>query len=387
VAVKIVRQANQIALIGAPTSAAAHSSGLERAPERLRAAGLVERLSAAGFQVTDLGDIPPQLFQEDEESPRARNIGPVVAALEALRPRVEQAFKSGALPVVLGGDDTIALATLAGVRRYLRAASLLYFDSDADLNTPATTPTGRLDGMVVAHIIGRGAPELVRFWSEPPLAREPEVVLFGLERLDPGEREFLERSMIRRYPAAEIHRLGASAAAEAALRSLHAARTDFVLHLDVDILSSEDFSACNFPGTGGLRLEQVRQALEICASAKTMAALDLCEYNPERDADGQGAKLLVELLVAVLSARLAALTAPPVPAAAPAEEPAVPAGGLEKAAAPETSAPAEAQAAPTQPEKIEDLPQEVQNIGEPAVTESEPSNAAEPPAEKNSAAG
>lgn len=309
-AVKIIRQPNKIALIGAPTSAASHFPGLERAPGALRAAGLVERLQQTGHEVTDLGDIPPQLFQEDEENPHARNVGPVLAALEALKPRVEQAYKSGALPVVLGGDCIVALATLAGVRRYVRQVSLLYCDSDADLNTPTTTPSGRFDGMVVAHVIGRGAAELVRFWSEPPLVREPDVALFGTARLDPPEREFLERSMMRRFLATDIQRLGPAAAARAALDSLHAASANFVLHLDVDVISQEDFAACNFPGTGGLRLDAIREALEVMAQLKTLAALEVTAYNPERDPDGSGAKLLVELLAGILAARLAALTAP-----------------------------------------------------------------------------
>ncbi len=309
-AVKIIRQPKKIALIGAPTSAGSHFPGLERAPGALRAAGLVERLQQAGYEVNDLGDIPPQLFQEDEENPRARNVGPALAALEALKPRVEQAYKLGELPLVLGGDCIVVLATLAGVRRYLRSVSLVYCDSDADLNTPATTPSGRIDGMVVAHVVGRGAPELVRFWSEPPLVREPDVALFGTARLDPPEREMLERSTMRRFTAADIQRQGAAAAAKAVLDSLHAGSANFVLHFDVDIISQEDFAACNFPSSGGLRLDAVREALEVIAQQKTLAALEVTAYNPERDPDGSGAKLLVDLLARVLAVRLAALTAP-----------------------------------------------------------------------------
>ena len=155
-AVKIVRQPNKIALIGVPTSAGAHGPGLEKAPGALRAAGLTERLQTAGYEVTDLGDCPAQAFQPDEEHPRARNLNAVQAALNALRPLVEQATKSGALPLVLGGDCTIALGTIAGLRRYYRGVSLIYCDRDADLNVPATSPSGCLHGMVVAHITGRG---------------------------------------------------------------------------------------------------------------------------------------------------------------------------------------------------------------------------------------
>ena len=105
-------------------------------------------------------------------------------SLNDLRPRVEAAVKSGALPLVLGGDCISVLATIAGTRRYHRNVSLIYVDRDAHLNVPATSPSGNIDGMVISQVIGRGAPELVRFWGEPPLVREPDIALFGFERLD-----------------------------------------------------------------------------------------------------------------------------------------------------------------------------------------------------------
>src|SRR5208337_325690 len=119
-------------------------------------------------------------------------------------------LKSGALVLVLGGDCTQIIALIAGARRYYRHVNLLWFDRDADLNTPASTPSGRLDGMVLASIIGRGSPELVRFWGEPPLVREPDTVIFGLERLDPPEQRFLARSPMRHVFAADSQAKGIS---------------------------------------------------------------------------------------------------------------------------------------------------------------------------------
>ena len=310
-AVKIVPQPNKIALVGAPTSAAALMPGHERAPAALRAAGLVERLQAIGYEVTDLGDCAPQVSRPDDEHPRARNLPAVLAALNDLKPRVEVAVKSGALPVVLGGDCIIALATLAGVRRYYRNVSLVYMDRDADVNVPATTPSGCVDGMVVSHAVGRGAPELVRFWGDPPLVREPDVALFGIERLDAPEAELLARSPIRRYLAADVQQQGPAAAAEAALERVHVANHEFVLHLDVDVISAEDFRATNYAAPGGLRLEEVRQALEVFVRQKNLAAVELSTYNPDLDADCSAARVLVELLAGALGARLAALGGSP----------------------------------------------------------------------------
>ncbi|HXQ25181.1 MAG TPA: arginase family protein [Candidatus Acidoferrales bacterium] len=342
-AVKIVRQPNKIALLGAPTSAAAMSAGHEGAPAALRAAGLIERLRSIGFEVSDFGDDPTQLYQPDEESPRARNVSRVLAVLEALKPRVEQAVKSGALPVILSGDCSVVLATIAGARRYFRHVSLIYMDRDADLNTPATTSSGSVDGMVISHVIGQGAAELVRFWGEPPLVREPDLALFGVDRLDPAEEEALRRAPLRVYLAADIQRKGGAAAAEAAIERVHGNGHEFVLHFDVDVIA--DFQATNNPGTSGLRLEEVRAALGVFAKQKHLAAIDVSAYNPAKDSDGSGAKLIVDLLADVLTERLAALqpAAPAEPVAvadvAPPDSPGVPSATTPASSASETALP------------------------------------------------
>ena len=319
-AVKIVRQPNKLALIGAPSSAAAFSSGSEKAPAALRAAGLVERLQSIGYEVTDLGDCALRLFADDEEHKRARNIPEIVASLNDLKPRAELAVKSGALVLVLGGDCTQIVALLTGARRYYKHINLLWFDRDADLNTPASTPSGRLDGMALAGVIGKGSPELVRFWGEPPLVREPDTVIFGLSRVDPPEQEFLARSPMRHVYAADIQAKGAAVVAQGALGLLHADARDFMLHLDLDVIAQEEFPATNVPDSGGLSFADVQASLIEFAKHKNLLALDVAQYNPDRDPDGSGASKLIELLTDVLAARLAALGAPvaPAPVATPA---------------------------------------------------------------------
>jgi len=307
VAAKIVRQPNKIALLGAPTSAAAMSAGHEEAPAALRSAGLIDRLRAAGYEVSDLGDDPPQLYKPDDESPRARNLPRVIAALEALKPRVEQAVKSTALPIILSGDCSVALATVAGTRRYFRNVSMIYMDRDADLNTPATTPSGCVDGMVVSHLTGTGAAEMVRFWGEPPLVREPDLALFGVARLDPAEEQLLTKLPLRCFQATDVQRMGAAAAAQAAVERIHANGYEFILHFDVDVIA--DFQATNYPGTGGLSLEEVREALDVFATQKHLAAIEVTAYNPTKDVDGSGAKLIIDLLSSALAKRLEALKA------------------------------------------------------------------------------
>jgi arginase len=303
-AVKIVRQPKKIALIGAPSSAAAFGTGTEKSPAALRAAGLTEKLQNAGFEVTDYGDCAPRLFADDEEHRRARNLREIVAGLNDLKPRVEIAVKTGAFVLVLGGECVQAIALLAGARRYYKHVNLFWVDRDADLNTPASTPSGRIDGMVVAHIIGKGSPELVRFWGEPPLVREPDVTLFGLARLDPPEEEFLVRSPMRHVEASAVQAKGPDAAARDALNHLHADAREFALHLDLDVIAQEELPAVMVPGSGGLTFDEMRAALKEIVRHKNALGMDIAQFNPEKDPSSDCAKRIVELLVEALSARL-----------------------------------------------------------------------------------
>lgn len=307
-AVKIIRQPKKIVLIGAPSSAAANAAGAEAAPQALRAAGIAARLSQIGYEVTDAGDIPVQTFQPDDNSPRARNVRPTVKSLEALQPHVERAVKAGALPIVLGGDCTLTIAVLAGIRRYYKEVSLIWCDSDVDMNTPATTPSGHLHGMVVAHIAGQGAAELVRFFKEPPLVREPDIAIFGLSRTDPGEQAWLDSSPMRKFSPAEIREMGAARAAEAALDRIHIFKRQWVLHFDVDVLAAEDMPATYYPAADGLRREEAGAALEVFLRNPNLAAVTLTSYVPSADADGAAAARLLDLFVGAMAARYHALT-------------------------------------------------------------------------------
>jgi arginase len=316
-AVKIVRHFNKVALIGAPSSAAAFLPGSEKAPAALRAAGIVEKLHSIGYEVTDYGDCPAHLFADDDEHKRARNIPEIVASLNDLKPRAELAIKSGALVIVLGGDCTQIVGLLTGARRYYKHINLLWLDRDADLNTPASTPSGRLDGMALASIIGRGSPELVRFWGDPPLVREPDAVIYGLLRVDPAEVDFLTRTPLRHVYAVDIQASGATKAAQGALGLLHADTREFMVHLDADVIAQEDFAATNVPDSGGLSFAEVEASLSEFAKHKNLLGIDVAQYNPDKDPDGSGARKIIELLAIALSARLTAL-APP--AASPATD-------------------------------------------------------------------
>jgi hypothetical protein len=134
--------------------------------------------------------------------------------------------------------------------------------------------------------------------------REPDVALFGFERLDAPEVQYLAASPLRRHASLEVSTVGAAAAARLALERVHAAKHEFVLHFDVDVINSSEFPWTNFPGEGGLDLNDVRDALRVFASQPNLAALVMAGYNPDLDADGQGARKLIDLLADALSTRL-----------------------------------------------------------------------------------
>ena len=150
--------AGPLALVGVPTSAGTHGPGQEKAPGALRAAGLVPALEAAGAEVRDEGDLPVAMYRAAVADPRQRDLEGVAEVAGRVAGRVAEVLGRGMTPLVLGGDCTITLGVVAGFARHADDLGLLYFDGDADLSTPATTGSGVLDSMVVAHLLGEGAP-------------------------------------------------------------------------------------------------------------------------------------------------------------------------------------------------------------------------------------
>lgn len=358
-AAKLIRQPDQLVLVGVPTSAAAAAAGVERGPAAFRAAGILERLQETGYQVTDPGDLPETLFQEDPESPRARNLKNVLAMLDVLRVRIEQSARAHAFPVVLGGDATIALALVAGLRRQAASLALVHFGRCADLHTPMRTEDGLVEPMTVSHLVGQGAPEMVRFWKDPPLVRQPDIVLFGLGETDEIDRERLGRVAVRRLPLEKIRSQGAQAAAETALDRLRAASRDFVVHLGLDVFSPEEVPGCPRGVAGGLSLAEVTEALNCLAARPSFAGLSVSGYDSALDPEGRGAKAVVDVVVGALAARYAALTRPET------EEP--------------EAAPAEAAEATAEPEKEQKPPEAEATPAAPPETEKEKEPAAEAP--------
>lgn len=216
--------------------------------------------------------------------------------------RVDRALANRRTPFVLGGDCSLSLGVIAGLLRHRARVGLLYFDGDADLNTPETTLSGAFDGMVLAHALGRGEPQLAGLGPRCPLLSEKDIVLFGYDVesgwIDPPELEALKRSRISKYALPEVQANAAAAARDAL--SLLESRTDAVLvHFDVDVMN---FPATDVPHPRGLDPASAFAALSVFATAPTCAGLVVTELNAERDPDGSYTELLAHGLVESLAA-------------------------------------------------------------------------------------
>jgi arginase len=295
-----VCRAKPLALIGVPSSAGARRTGQEEGPAAFRAAGLLERLRTKGLEVSDLGDLPSVSFRPDPEHPRQQNLALVVDVVRQVADRVDQALASRRSPLVLGGDCSLSLGVIAGLLRHYRRLGLLYFDADLDLNTPETTPSGVFDGMVLAHILGRGLPELAEIGPRCPLLSEEDIVPFGYDTasgwIDPPELEILERSRMLSYPLARV-RADPAAAARDALRRLERRSDAILVHFDVDVM---DFPAVDVPHPRGLDAESAFTALEIFVGSPSCAGVVVTELNPVEDPDRAHTARLVDGLVEAL---------------------------------------------------------------------------------------
>ena len=294
----------KLSILGVPSSIGARSAGTEKGPAALRRAGLRERLLSGGHDVEDRGDQEETPFTPDTDPSRRKmqNLPGVAAMARILADRVELVLRQDRRLVILGGDCTLALGSVAGISRVHPGAGLAYLDRDAELNTPASTPSGILDGMVLSHLLGRGAPELARMGPVFPLVRPGRLALLGVERLDPQEVPVFEALPSLRVRGPEIRRNGAVAVARGALRRVAGENGLFYVHLDVDAIDSGEMPAVDFPAPGGISGENARDLLSVMAASPGFLGIEVTNFNPDRDPGGAAAARVVEILGAALDA-------------------------------------------------------------------------------------
>lgn len=294
----------KVAILGAPLDLGTERRGVDMGPSALRYSGLEERLEKIGLKVEDFGNVEAEMPElapvRDEE---ARFLPAILATCAQIARRVtDLAQEDGTLPLVLGGDHSIAMGTIAGLHAAYGPGGVLWIDAHGDLNRPQTSPSGNVHGMPLAAALGACGFELEGF-APPPWVEANRVALVGVRSLDPGEKELVRERGIRVLTMADIDRRGIAGVMRDALETV--AGPGFVhVSLDVDVCDPEIAPGVGTPVRGGLSYREAHLAMELIAEWGMLTSLEVVEVNPILDHAGSTGQLAVELVASALGARI-----------------------------------------------------------------------------------
>jgi arginase len=294
----------EIAIIGATLDLGQGRRGVDMGPSAIRNAGLEERLVSLGYDVHDEGNVETAVAEATAlRDERARFLPEIHDTCERIAARVAGATARGALPLVLGGDHSVALGTLGGLASVHGPGGVLWIDAHSDINTPETSPSGNVHGMGLAAALGlAGGGFASDAWPLPAL--DPRrVALVGTRQLDDGERRLLRDAGVRVFTMSEIDRIGIERAVRESLDLIGGA--PFVhVSLDMDALDPEIAPGVGTPVRGGLTYREAHLALELVAESGLAGSLEVVEVNPILDRENTTALTAVELVASALGARI-----------------------------------------------------------------------------------
>ena len=292
--------AKQVAIIGAALDLGSGRRGVDMGPSAIRYAGIDERLTGLGYTCLDWGNVETAVLDATAvEDERARYLPEIKAACALVAALVERALEEHHLPLVLGGDHSVALGTLGGLARAHGApGGVLWIDAHGDLNSPDDSPSGNVHGMPLAAALGEGGDLFANGWDLP--AVDPaRVALVGVRLLDPGEQARIHRLGIKVFTMSDVDRLGIVRVVEQALA--HIAGPGFVhVSLDMDALDPEVAPGVGTPVRGGLSYREAHLALELVAESGLAGSIEVVEVNPILDRENATAQLAVELVASAL---------------------------------------------------------------------------------------
>jgi arginase len=291
-----------VVLIGAGLDLGAGRRGVDMGPSAIRYAELDLRLGEIGRSVTDLGDVStpvPEAIEEGEAN--ARYLAPIKAACERVAAIVADVCLAGRLPVVLGGDHSVAMGTLGGMASARGAGGVLWIDAHGDLNRPSTSPTGNVHGMPLAAALGLAGDA---FASDAyPMPSVTRAALLGVRSLDPGERALIRELGLHVFTMSELDERGVQACMRDALDYLRG--SPFVhVSLDLDAVDPMFAPGVGTPVRGGLSYREAHLALELVAESGLLDSIDVVEVNPILDRENETGKLAVELVASALGATI-----------------------------------------------------------------------------------
>jgi arginase len=301
---------NAVAIIGAPLDLGAGRRGVDMGPSAVRVAGLGGRLTALGYEVTDLGNVPvaqPESV-DDPGQGDAKYLPQIAACCERLGQLVAQALSDGKTPLVLGGDHSIAAGTVAGVSRFFRDSGckigLVWMDAHADMNTPQSTPSGNVHGMPLACCVGVGPDSLAGMFGFAPKVDASNVALVGIRDVDRLEGGVVRDSGVRTFTMRDIDERGMLSIIKEAIAIASNGTSGFHLSLDMDFLDPEFAPGVGTPVRGGVTYREAHLAMEVICDSGRMVSMEVVEVNPVIDEVNRTAELSVELILSALGKKI-----------------------------------------------------------------------------------
>jgi arginase len=294
----------KVTVIGAALDLGAGRRGVDMGPSAIRYAGLDDRLAALGYDYDDRGNVGTAVAEAIEAfDEHARFLPQIKETCRHIAELVAAASERGSIPLVLGGDHSVALGSLGGLHRVHGPGGVIWIDAHGDLNSPQTSPSGNVHGMVLAAAIGLAGEEFQGDGWELPAVVPNRVALLGVRSLDDGERELLKELDACVFTMSDLDRVGVERAVREALT--HVAGPGFVhISLDMDALDPDVAPGVGTPVRGGLSYREAHLALELIAESGLATSLDVVEVNPILDRENETGKLAVELVASGLGARI-----------------------------------------------------------------------------------
>ena len=300
------RRARRIDLIGVPIDLGAGRRGVRLGPDALRAAKLKEQLEALGCEVRDRGDVgvPRATHEEPGGLGMPRYIDVVRTACANTADAVEASLRDGAFPIILGGDHSLATGALAGAARVVGAQGLIWIDAHADLNSPASTPTGNLHGMSLASAMGDAPDIFPPAQFNTPAVDPKRTVFIGLRDLDERERQVIrERGMVA-FTMTDVDRYGMAELINRAIQTAGRGPASAHISLDIDAVDASFAPGTGTPVPGGLTYREAHLAMEMLAESGIAHSMELTEVNPILDDHNATARLAAGLVCSLMGKRI-----------------------------------------------------------------------------------
>lgn len=299
----------RVGLLGVPMDLGGGRRGVDMGPSAVRIAGLQEAVQRLGLAFTDHGNVGvPQPESREAKDPRARFLFEIANCCRRLRGRVERLLEAGEFPVVVGGDHSIAMGTVAALssfhQRRGERIGLLWFDAHGDFNTPLSSPTGNIHGMPCAVCLGRGVPELVRLGDRVPMVDPSRAVIVGARDIDSAEALEIRDSGVRVFTMRDVDMLGMNEVMRRALSIVNDGTAGFHLSFDMDGTDPSIAPGVGTPAQGGTNWRESHLVMEHAAESGRLLGLELTEINPILDLQNKTAELAVHLTLSALGKRI-----------------------------------------------------------------------------------